>query len=97
MLGVAKIISSVSVCACCVCGVHVLVSMSVGVGVFLVVSELFNFGYNYYTHLILFFAFLYPRNLPPGHITKPFLASQLVDIEVFDQHQDDHSDDKFIC
>ena len=53
------------------------------------------FAYNY---LILFFVFLYPRNLPPGHITKPFLASatQLVDIEVFDQHQDDHSDDKCI-
>ena len=33
------------------------------------------FAYNYYTHLILFFAFLYPRNLLPGHVTKPFLAS----------------------
>ena len=33
------------------------------------------FAYNYYTHLILFFAFLYPRKLPPDHVTKHFVAS----------------------
>ena len=32
-------------------------------------------AYNYDTHLIVFFTFLYPRNLLPGHVTKPILAS----------------------
>ena len=80
----AKITMSVSVCACCVCVCGVLVCTSVCV----IVSSgdiRVVFAYNYYTHLILFFAFLYPRNLLPGHVTKPFLASvtQKVDVEVF--------------
>ena len=43
---------------------------------------------------IIFFAFLYPRNLLPGHVTKHFLAS--VTQRGGLQHQDDHSNDKFI-
>ena len=42
----------------------------------------------------IFFAFLYPRNLLPGHVTTPFLAS--VTQRGGLQHQDDHSNDKFI-
>ena len=64
VLGVAKITMSVSVCACCVCVAYLSVQLCLCECVFLVTS-----AYNYNTH---FFAFLYPRSLPPGHITKPF-------------------------
>ena len=48
-------------------------------------------AYNYDTHLILFFTFLYPRNLLPGHITQLFLASG-TSIDVYaNLSQDDHS------
>ena len=48
-------------------------------------------AYNYDTHLILFFTFLYPRNLLPGHITQHFLASGTsIDVNT-NLSQDDHS------
>ena len=52
--------------AVCVCGRTCLHEcVCVCECVFLAVSELF----------LLIFAFLYPRNLPPGHVTIPFLTS----------------------
>ena len=66
VLGVAKMSMSMSVNASvCVC-VRVSV-FSCGIRVV--------FAYIYYTYLILFFALLYSRNLLPGHVIKPFLAS----------------------
>ena len=48
-------------------------------------------AYNYDTHLILFFTFLYQRNLLPGHITQHFLASGTsIDVNT-NLSQDDHS------
>ena len=93
MLGVANITNEcVFMCMLCVlCGVLARTSVSVCVSVCFLQYLILTL-----THLILFFAFLYPRNLLPGHITKLYLAlsHSIVHVEV-NTHlsQDDH---KFI-
>ena len=83
MLGVAKITMSMHI----MCVAYLSVRMCVSVR-FLVVAELFI------NIIPIFSAFLYPRNLLPGHVTKPFLTS--VTQRGGLQNQDDHSNDKFI-
>ena len=74
----------------CVAYLSVRMCVCVCVSVLLVVSELFLL----INIIPIFFAFLYPRNLLPGLVTKPFLAS--VTQRGGLQHQDDHTNDKFM-
>ena len=79
------------VCVCVCLSGGVLVRMSVCVCVCVLSGGIRVLAYNYDTHLILFFTFLYPKNLLPGHITQHFLASSTsMDVNT-NLSQDDHS------
>ena len=96
VLCVAKVSMSVCIHLLWVCEVYTCPYMCVRVcGVYLSVRVcVFSGGisvvlvYNCDTH---FFTFLYPRNVLPGHVTKPFLASGTsIDVNTNLSH-DDHS------
>ena len=77
---------SVCVCVCLREGVLVRMSVCVFSGGIRVVL-----AYNYDTHFILFFTFLYPRTLLPGHITQHFFGiGHSIDVNT-NLSQDDHS------
>ena len=71
VLGVAKLLMTVFMCMLCVLrGVRARTSVCE--------YDIRVFAYNYILliliYMYIFFAFLYPRNLLLGHITKPYSA-----------------------